>query len=276
MPLQNRSRFAERRRPEIQDLALDAGEKILGSPRVEDPSPVEEEQPIEPLGLVEIGGADDGADSASDHLVHHEPQVAARDRVHSERGLVQEEEPGLVDEGAGEPELLLHPPGELPREPVGERLQARELEEPLEPRRPLRPGNLVEIGIEAQVLEHRQVGVEPEALRHVGNLRLDALGIPDDAGSEDLGLSRRRTKHPREHPEKRRLSGAVRPHEAEELSRHGFERDAVDRGLTAERLREARDANRGRHRDSASRRTSAGIPGFRSPDGSEVIRTSTA
>ena len=48
----------------------------------------------------------------------------------------------------------------------------------------------------------------------------------------------RRPEQPREHPDRRRLSRAVRAEEAEDLPRAHLERDAIDRDEIAEAFRE--------------------------------------
>ena len=105
-----------------------------GARRVEgeQPAVVEEGEAVEALGLVEVGGGDDGGDAAADHLVHDPPEVAARDRVDAEGRLVEQQHARLVDERAGEAELLLHAAGEGAGQPVAERPEVREGEEALD------------------------------------------------------------------------------------------------------------------------------------------------
>ena len=64
------------------------------------PPLVEEGDPVAPLGLVQVARGEEDRDPGRDHLVEDEPEVAARDGVHAEGGLVQEEDRGVVNERA--------------------------------------------------------------------------------------------------------------------------------------------------------------------------------
>ena len=74
---------------------------------------LQQDEAVEALGLVHVGGAHHHRGAARHHLVHDEPQVAARDRVHAEGGLVEQQDRGFVHQAAGEGELLLHPARQL-------------------------------------------------------------------------------------------------------------------------------------------------------------------
>jgi hypothetical protein len=123
---------------------------------------VQQRHAVEALGLVEVRSRDDGGDAVGDPLVDDAPQLAARHRVDTEGGLVEQQQLGLVDQRAGEPQLLLHAARELAGQAVLEGTETGEGEEPLETRRQLAPRHVVEVGVEGKVLAHRQVGVEPK------------------------------------------------------------------------------------------------------------------
>ena len=246
---------------------------------------MEEGQPVEALGLVHVGRGDDRRHPLRHHLVDDEPELAARDRVDAERRLVEEQHLRLVDEGAGEAELLLHAARELAGEAVAERAEVREREEPLEARRALGSRHPVEVGVEAEVLLDREVGVEAEALRHVGDAVLDRLGVAGDRDAGEDRVAGGGPQHAGEHAQRRGLAGAVRPDEAEQLAAADLEAQILDRGQLAEAAGEPLGAD---HRPvghwalsrgastGTSRRTSAGSPGFRSSSGSPVTRTLTS
>jgi hypothetical protein len=96
--------------------------------------------------------------------VHDQPEVAPRDGVDAERRLVEEHHLGLVDQGAAERELLLHAAGELAGEAGLERAEARELVQSLHPGLALPARYLVQVGVELDVLAHREVSVQAEPL----------------------------------------------------------------------------------------------------------------
>src|SRR5688572_25579736 len=103
---------------------------------------------------------------------------------------------------AGEPELLLHAARELAGETVLERLEVREAEEPFEPSRALAPWHAEEVGVEVEVLEHGEVGIETKPLRHVGEVGLHSLRVRGDAEAEDRGVAAGRAEHAREHAQR--------------------------------------------------------------------------
>ena len=85
----------------------------------------------------------------------------------------------------------------------------------------------VEVGVEGEVLAHREVGVEAEALRHVGEVALHRLGLPRHArrgagvavrATADPGVAGARPQHAGEHAQGGRLAGAVGADEAEQLA----------------------------------------------------------
>ena len=113
-----------------------------------------------------------------------------------------------------------------------------------------------QVRVEIQFVEHREVLVQSEALRHVAGLglRFAALGLRD--ASEHLHAPRRWRHQTREQPDECRLARAVRTHEAEDLARRQCRRDAIEGARRAEALRERAHPGRRPHRrrDSGRRR----------------------
>ena len=68
---------------------------------------------------------------SSQELRQQLPELAARHRVDTRRGLVEQDDPRLVDERARERELLLHAARQAVGEPIAERPQLRQVEEPI-------------------------------------------------------------------------------------------------------------------------------------------------
>jgi hypothetical protein len=98
-----------------------------------------------------------------------------------------------------------------------------------------RAGDAVDPGVEAQVLLDGQVLVQAEALGHVADALLDALGLGRDVEADDGAAATRRIQDPAEHPDRRGFSGSVGPEDAEDLAalhreRHVAHGDEVAEG----------------------------------------------
>ena len=80
------------------------------------------DEPIEALRLFHIGRRyeDAHAGTARTHAIDQVPELSARQRINSGRWLIEDEEVGIVDEGAADPELLTHAAGELFGRPIVE------------------------------------------------------------------------------------------------------------------------------------------------------------
>jgi len=251
----------------------------LGGVDGELPAAVQHDQAVEAFGLVEVRGAHHHRGAVRHHLVHDQPQVAARDGIDAEGGLVEQQDGGLVHQAARQREFLLHAPGELAGQPALERTQRREVVEALKPLRTVRARHAVQVGVELEILGHGEVGVEAEALRHVGDRVLHPLGIPHHAHALEAGVAVARLQHPGQHAQRGGLAGPVGAHQPEQLTAPHRQRQGIDRHECAEAScqplqlddRGLRIAHAG-----FSRRTSAGMPGLRSKRGSSVTRTLTA
>src|SRR5438094_339894 len=86
--------------------------------------------------------------------------------VEANRRLIEQEQAGLVEQGAGEVQTPLHPSGERPNHPVLEAGQLHELEHLAGASSQMGSGQTMEASEEMQVLENAEVLVESEFLRH--------------------------------------------------------------------------------------------------------------
>ena len=193
-----------------------------------------------------------------------------------------------------EAELLLHPARQRSGPAIAEGAEPAEVVKSPEPSGAFGAGHVEEVGVEVEVLAHREVMVEAEELRHIGDLALGRLGILSDIGAEHPGSAARRREHARQHAQRRRLPGAVGPYEPEEFARGDLDRQAVHGSDRPEGPGQAVCPDgppscglpaRGpghlvgrTHRASppSSSRTSAGMPGFSSKASSATICTLTA
>src|SRR5262249_17366850 len=106
------------------------------------------------------------------------------------------------------------------RELAGKRRLAAFESEPLDhrARRRCRVGDPVEARNEFQVLAHREILVEAEALRHVANVALDLVRLRADVVAEAGAAAFVRSEQPAQHPAGRGLARAVRAEEAIDLA----------------------------------------------------------
>ncbi|MNZ46506.1 hypothetical protein D3C78_641890 [compost metagenome] len=199
------------------------------------PALVHRHQPVEALGLLHVGGRHQhahapvlGAD-ALDQL----PELVARQRVDAGGRLVEDQQVGIVDQRAAQPELLLHAAGELARRAVGERRQPGAAQQVGDA--PLTLGLLVakQAAEEIDVLEHRQrrIQILAQPLRHVGDARADRAAVLPAAhvAAEHGDLA---VLHPPRAGDQRQQAGladAVRADQADHAVGRDLQADLVDR-----------------------------------------------
>jgi hypothetical protein len=185
----------------------------------------------------------DGADQLAElvHLVLGQPGG----------GLVEEEQVGLGDEGAGEGDALLHRVREAARVAVGVALGIQLDQGPL---RALAQQPVVLVGVgqgedgghetrlrvpvrtDHHVLEHGQPGEQADALQRARDAELAELARPEPAQLlvTPGDAAGRRADEAARHVEQRRLAGAVRADEAVHLTGLHRERDVTQRGHAPE------------------------------------------
>jgi hypothetical protein len=179
---------------------------------------IEQEEAVAPLGLVEIGGAPDDGDARARHRPYDAPQFAPGRRVDAGARFVEQQQLRPRQQGTGEPELLLHATRELPRQPAREGRKAGELQQRREALAARCRIQIVQVCLQVQVLLHRQVLVEPEALRHVANLAAHRVAVGDSV-AKDLQRPRVRREQAGDESQQRRLSRSVRADETGDLAR---------------------------------------------------------
>ena len=96
--------------------------------------------------------------------------------------------------------------------------QPGELEQPLDALLPLLAPHLENVGEKGQVLQHRQVAVERELLRHVADALFDLLRLllgiePRHVSAAFSGVHDRA-----QHADRRRLARPIRPQQAKDLA----------------------------------------------------------
>ena len=95
-----------RRMCAARDEPLELRRRALG----DDPAVVEDRDPIgEPVRLLEVLRGQEDRDAAVDEVADDLPHRPAAARIEPGRRLVEEDDPGIADEGHREVELALHP-----------------------------------------------------------------------------------------------------------------------------------------------------------------------
>ena len=191
-------------------------------------------------GLVdEVGGDEDGDLVAAGQLDQVLPEAVPGHRVHARGRLVEDQQVGPVDQRHGELQAL--PLAQ--RQRVGQRVhdldRGRTARPSLRRARDLVLGHIEELGVQDQVLPHRQLGVEREGLRHVADLAADVDVVGIDRLAEQPGLPLGGRQQAAQHLHRRRLAAAVGAEEAEDLAPLDPEADVIDRDEVAEPLGQA-------------------------------------
>ena len=169
---------------------------------------------LAPFCLVQIRSADHHAQTLLLHqLLHNMPQLTARQGVHPHRRLVKQEQIRRAHQGARQPQLLLHAPGKLARQPISELRQVRHVQQSLVALAPHVHGHALQVGVQIQVLLHRQVFVQAKPLRHVADAVLHLLGLRGRVQPQHAQLTAVRSQQGCRQPQQRRLARAIRPHQ---------------------------------------------------------------
>jgi hypothetical protein len=183
------------------------------------------------------------------------PQLDAGPRVEAGRRLVQQQHQRVVDQRVRQAQALLHAAREALDVRVALRPEVHQVQEVADHPPPALGGNAVAAGEEVQVLPDLHVVVDPEAVRHEPEDATHVVGVPANRRARDLGVAPVRDQERGEDPQRRRLAGAVRPHEPEDLALG----DVQVQPAHGERLVVALDQARGRddpaHSTVPSRRT---------------------
>ena len=156
-----------------KDLALEPSLDLVAGALGHDPAPVQDEDAL--AGrlhfLQDVGGQDHGLlpAQAPDQLADLDDLVG----IEAGGGLVEDEDPGVVQHGLGEARALPEALGQLVDAPVHHAGEAALLDDPLQALAPARAGEATGIGDEVEVLPDGQVGVQGRVLRQVADALLD-------------------------------------------------------------------------------------------------------
>ena len=214
------------------------------------------------FGFVQIRCGHHDGDAPRQELRQQLPELAARHRVHARRRLVQHHQFRLMDERAGQRQLLLHAARQAFGQPLAERGQARHLEQLLAAWPEVR--NPVDLGEELDVLVDGQVAVEREPLRQVAHPLGDHGVLAGRVRAQHAHRAGIGVQEAAQQPDGRGLAGAVRPDQPEHLAFGDVEAQPCQRRRRAEALVDRREAHRVAAHCSTIV-TSTGMPCLRIP-----------
>ena len=203
--------------------------EIGGRARIGEASGIHQQDLRAALGLIEIGGAPNDGHALGRQRTHHPPQLAPRDGIHADGGFVEQQQARAAQQHAGEAELLLHAAGELAGGTRGETGKIREIEQSLEGGAPWRADHVAQVGVQIEVLQHRQILVEAEFLRHVAERPAQRVALRQRIETGHAERSGGRLEKARHQSHQRGLAGAVRSDESGHLTGRHQGGDAVDR-----------------------------------------------
>jgi hypothetical protein len=145
--------------------------------------------------------------------------------VETGRGLVENQHVGVVYERLGEADALPVASRQLRALPVGHVGDARAIHHALDALAPFARRHALDLRHERQVFSNRHVGVQWRRLRQIAGATFgfDRLVEDVEAGHDGLAFGGRHVARQDAHG--RRLSGAVRPQEAEDLAALDAEAD---------------------------------------------------
>ena len=219
---------------QLHQLPRQAGQDGLRRVAADQPPGVHQPHALATLGLVHVRRADDDGHSLKQEVGQDVPELPPRDGIDAGGGFVEQQQIGLVDQGTGQGEFLLHTAGEPIGAAVAELGQAGEVQQALGPCAPLRSVHLVQVGEEGQVLIDAEVAVQAELLRHVADAGLDGLRLGAQVVAQHLGPAGGDIEQASQQAQRGGLARAVRPHQAKELTARHLQVETVHRAHTAE------------------------------------------
>jgi hypothetical protein len=169
-------------------------------------------------------------------LAEHLPHRDTRYRIEPGGRLVEKEDARLVHESARDFNAAPHSAGEILHlriAPLREFDRLKQLVDQLHPRG---ARHTIQLREDDQVLLDAQLEIAGHRLRDDANRSPHAVGLFDHIEAVDERGPRRRRQQRHQHPDERRLAGAVRSQKSEDLPFLNGEADAVDGGELAELL----------------------------------------
>ena len=186
----------------------------------------------------EVGAQEDGRAAVARDVGDRAEHLAPAGRVEAERRLVEEHDRRVVHERPRDPQPLAHPAAERGDQRGGAIAEADLAEQRRGRRARARPRAAVEAAVVGQVLRGGLLQRVAGALGQHPDPRADPAR-PRVRDAHHGEAARRRPEDRRQDAERRRLAGAVRAEDADELAGVRGEREALERGHAAVLLAQA-------------------------------------
>ena len=234
------ARVAERERVRVGELDLDepAGDltfQLVGA-ALGDQLPVVEHRDAvgELIGLLQVVRGEEDRDAVADQVANDPPHGATTPGVEAGGGFVEEDDPGIADQGHGQIEPAAHPARVGGGGLAGGLDQVEPVEQPGDPASAFGPFQMAEIGHQRQVLfagqervHCRELTRNPDHVAH--SLGLARRVVAGNAHVARVGLDQRG-----QDVHRRRFAGAVGSQQREDRAACDLEVEAVQRHRLAE------------------------------------------
>jgi len=198
----------------------------------------------QPLGLLDVVRAHQNRDAFGAQQVDQRPQLLADLRIQADGGLVEQQQPRLVQQRAGDQEPAAHPAAQVIDDRIGAVEQVDDPQDALDRRAALGRWDSVEVREHAQVLRGGQRHVEVVQLRDDAHLRPRLLGVLRQLVAEDLEPALVGDHLCGQRLHRGGLAGAVGAEEADAGAVGHLQVKAVDRGDRPEALDHAPEPDR--------------------------------
>ncbi len=191
---------------------------------------VKQHHVVAAFGFVEVGGAEQHAGALLVHQpVDDVPQLAPRQRVYTDRRLVEQQQRRLPHQRTGQTEFLFHAAGKLAREAFGERNQPGHVHQFRIARRAIRFRHALQVGIEVEVFLHGQVLIQAKALRHVAYRPLHCERLGCGVHAEHCDIPRIRHQQSGGEAHQRGLACGIGPDQSRDHTVAHVEADLLQR-----------------------------------------------
>jgi len=130
-----------------------------------------EAQAVAPGRLIHVGRTHNDRYPLGEQADNQLPEVLPCHRIHARRGLIQQKQARAVDQRAGQPQFLFHPPRKLAGQPAFEAGQPHKVEQLRRAGSQLGATYRAHSSEEVQVLVDSQFLVQRKALRQIADVR---------------------------------------------------------------------------------------------------------
>jgi hypothetical protein len=238
---------------EPERLVAEFGREVAGRAEGDEAAAVEDRDAVAALGLFhQVRRHDDGRAFVAAEAGEGGPELAAGRRVETGGRLVEQEERRTVEQAAREVGAAGETAGERLHAVAVAVAQPEDVEQDVDPFVQCAAAEPDEHAVEAEVLAHRQLGIERGLLENDAEAAADGGGIDRGPVPEHLGRAGGRRHQRRHDPEQRRLAAAVGTEQAEEFAGLHFERESVEGAVVTVRVREVADGESGRRHGGES------------------------